>query len=302
MLNKIPGLIIVLLLGSSIQLQAQEFLCDIQVNSQQVQGTDKSVFENMQTQLTEFINNRRWTGYDFKPNERIECSMVITINERPSTDRFKATLNVVASRPIYKTAYNSPLLNYADKKFEFDYVEFQPMDFQENSFSSNLTSVVAYYLYMILALDFDTFSQYGGDPFYEKAENIVNAAQNASELGWRSSEDQTNRFWLLENYTNNAYSDLRDFLYQYHRQGLDLMADNVEQGRSNISQSLNLLKNVHESKPGLFALKLIVDAKRDEIINIFKQGNPREQADAQNIMKEIDPANASEYSKITQRN
>jgi len=281
---------------------SQEFLCNIQVNSQQVEGTDKRVFESMQTALAEFVNNRRWTNYDFKPAERIECNMVINISERTSADHFKATLNVVASRPIYKTAYNSPLLNYVDKKFEFDYVEYQPMEFQENTYTSNLTSVMAYYLYMILGLDFDTFSQNGGTPFYEKAENIVNAAQNSAESGWRGSEDQRNRYWFVENYMNNSYSDLRTFLYQYHRQGLDLMADNVDQGRSNISKSLNLLKSVYDNRPGLFALQLIIDAKRDEIVNIFKQGNPREQTDAQNIMKEIDPANSSVYSKITQRN
>ena len=280
----------------------QEFLCNIQVNSQQVEGTDKRVFENMQTALTEFINNRRWTNYEFKPAERIECNMVVNISERTSSDHFKATLNVVASRPIYKTAYNSPLLNYIDKKFEFDYVEYQPMEFQENTYSSNITSVMAYYLYLILGLDFDTFSKEGGTIFFEKAENIVNAAQNSAESGWRASEDQRNRYWLVENYLNKSYVNLRTFLYQYHRQGLDLMADNAEQGRSNISNSLNLLKMVYDDRPGLFALQLIIDAKRDEIINIFKQGNPREQADAQNIMKEIDPANSSQYSKITQRN
>ena len=290
-----------LFMGANL-LQGQEFLCTVQVNSQQVEGTDKRVFENMQTAITEFVNNRKWTNYDFKPEERIECSMVINISERPSSDRFKATLNVVASRPIYKTAYNSPLLNYADKKFEFDYVEFQPMEFQENSYTSNLVSVLSYYLYMILGLDFDTFSQFGGTEFFETAENIVNAAQNSPESGWRASEDQRNRYWLLENYLNNSYSEMRTFLYEYHRKGLDLMAEKTDEGRSNISQSLNLLKSVHDNRPGLFALQLIVDAKRDEIINIFKQGNPREQSDAQNIMKEIDPANSSEYSRISQRN
>jgi hypothetical protein len=283
-------------------VQGQEFLCNVQVNSQQVEGTDKRVFETMQTAITEFINNRRWTNYDFKPEERIECSFVINISSRPSTDRFMATLNLVASRPAYKTAYNSTLLNYADKDFEFEYVEYQPMEFQENTYTSNLVSVVSYYLYMILAMDFDSFSPNGGAPFYEKAQNIVNAAQNAPESGWKAFENNRNRYWLLENLTNASYSDLRKFLYEYHRKGLDVMADNTEQGRSAISNSLNLLKNVYDERPGLFALRLIIDAKRDEIINIFSEGNPREKTDAQNIMKEIDPSNSSSYSKITQRN
>ncbi|MCB2219183.1 MAG: DUF4835 family protein [Bacteroidetes bacterium] len=293
---------ITLFIFTTYFLQGQEFLCNVQVNSQQVEGTDKRVFETMQTAITEFINNRRWTNYEFKPEERIECSFVINISSRPSTDRFQATLNLVASRPAYKTAYNSTLLNYADKDFEFEYVEYQPMEFQENTYTSNLVSVVSYYLYMILAIDFDSFSPNGGTPFYEKAQNIVNAAQNAPESGWKAFENNRNRYWLLENLTNASYSDLRRFLYEYHRKGLDVMAENPEQGRSAISNSLNFLKNVYDERPGLFALRLIIDAKRDEIINIFSEGNPREKTDAQNIMKEIDPSNSSSYSKITQRN
>ena len=298
-MRKISLLILFALVVVS-SVNAQEFLCQIQVNSSQVEGTDRRVFESMRTALMEFVNNRRWTNYDFKPEERIECSMVINIGERPAADRFIATLNVVASRPVYKTAYNTTLLNYIDKDFDFEYVEFQPMDFQENSYTSNLTSVIAFYLYMILGLDFDSFSQYGGNIYFEKAEQIVNAAQNAPEVGWSSFDNDKNRYWLVENYLNNAYSDLRRFSYEYHRQGLDQMADNAYEGRSKISETLKLLQDVHEQRPGLFALQLMVDAKRDEIINIFTEGNPREKTDVQNIMKNVDPANSSKYSKISQ--
>ncbi|OQX75466.1 MAG: hypothetical protein B6D61_10355 [Bacteroidetes bacterium 4484_249] len=283
-------------------LFAQEFLCNITVDSRQVQGTDKKVFETLQTELTEFINNRQWTGYDFKTNERIECNMVISVRNRPSTDRFEATLNIVASRPVFNTAYNSSLLNYIDKDFNFEYVEYQPMEYQENSYSSNLTSVVAFYLYMILGLDFDSFSPNGGTPFYEKAESVVNAAQNSPEKGWNSFEDQRNRYWLVENYLNKSYSGLRSFLYEYHRNGLDVMSEKADQGRAAILESLKFLKDVYDEQPGLFALQLMIDAKGDEIINIFSEGNPKEKSEAQNIMKEIDPSNASNYSKITQRN
>lgn len=283
-------------------LQAQEFLCQIQVNSSQVEGTDKRVFESMRTALMEFVNNKRWTNYEFKSEERIECSIVINISDRPSADRFIATLNVVASRPIYRTTYNSPLLNYVDKDFDFEYVEFQPMDFQENNYTSNLTSVIAYYLYVILGLDFDSFSSFGGTPYFEKAEQIVNAAQNSPENGWNSFDNDKNRYWLVENYMNTSYSPLRQFLYEYHRLGLDAMSEKPYEGRAKISESLNFLNAVYEQRPGLFALQLLIDAKRDEIVNIFIEGNPREKTDAQNIMKNIDPSNASSYSKITQRN
>lgn len=286
----------------AFSIQSQEFLCSVEVNAQQVEGTDRRVFENMQTSLSEFVNNRRWTNLEFNPGERIECTFVITVSSRPSTDRFVANLNLVASRPIYKTAYNSTLLNYVDRKFEFTYVEFQPMEFQENTYESNLTSVIAFYLYMILGLDFDSYSLYGGSPFFEKAEAVVNAAQNSPESGWRAFEEDRNRYWMLENYLNNAYTDLRKFNYEYHRLGLDVMSEKVEEGRSVVANSINLLRNVHRERPGLFALTLMVDAKRDEIINIFSKGNPREQTDIEQIMKEVDPANASNYSKISRRN
>ncbi|MEZ5084468.1 MAG: DUF4835 family protein [Bacteroidales bacterium] len=280
---------------------SQEFMCNVQVNSQQIEGTDKRVFENMQTAITEFINSRRWTNYDFEPEERLECSIVIAITDRPSPDRFKATLNIVASRPVFKTSYTSTLLNYADKKFEFNYVEFQPMEFQENTYNSNLTSVIAYYLYILLAFDFDSFSLFGGTPYFTIAENIVNAAQNSPESGWKAFEDPNNRYWLLENYMNNTYSGLRKFLYEYHRMGLDMMPDDATKGRENIFKSLGYLKSVYDEKPGLFALQLLVDAKRDEIVNVFSEGNPKEIEETQNIMNEIDPANSSTYSKIGQR-
>lgn len=283
-------------------LRSQEFLCQIQVNSSQVEGTDKRVFESMRTALMEFVNNKQWTNYQFKPEERIECSMVISVSDRPAADRFIATLNIVASRPVYRTTYNTTLLNYVDKDFDFEYVEFQPMDFQENNYTSNFTSVIAYYLYMILGLDFDSFSPYGGTQFFEKAEQIVNAAQNSAEKGWSSFDNNRNRYWLVENYMNNAYSPLRQFSYDYHRLGLDEMSEKPYEGRAKISESLKFLQEVHEQRPGLFALQLLVDAKRDEIVNIFSEGNPREKTDAQNIMKNIDPANSSTYSKITQRN
>jgi len=295
-------LFIVIFLIPSFNSISQEIICNIAINSQQVQGTDKRVFETMQTALLEFVNSRRWTNVDFKTEERIECNMAITVRERPSTDRFKARLNIVASRPIYGTSYNSTLFNYLDEDFEFEYVEFQALDFQENQYISNLSSMIAYYIYFILGLDFDTFSLYGGSQFFEKAEMVVNAAQDAPFPGWNSFEDQRNRYWLIENYMNKSYSDLRVFLYEYHLNGLDVMSDDIEGGRAKIVQSLNLLTNVYNEQPNLFALQLTIDAKRDEIVNIFQQGNPKEKTDVINIMKDIDPANSSTYSKINNRN
>ena len=302
-MNLKPGRIIVALLLMMIfsVSSAQEIFCNLQVNSQQLQGTDKRIYENMQTSLIEFINDRKWTGYDFKPEERIECNMVITITGRPSTDQFSARLNVVASRPIYGTTYNSTLLNYVDEDFNFEYVEFQPMEYQDNQYMSNLTSVIAYYIYIILGLDFDSYSQYGGGPFFEKAELVVNAAQEGGQVGWNSFEDQRNRYWLVENYLNQSYGDLRIFFYEYHRNGLDVMSEKVDEGRAATLASLIYLQNAYDARPGLFALQLVLDAKRDEFVNIFKGGNPKEKEESQKILKKLDPANSSTYSKISER-
>ena len=302
-MNLNPGKTMLVFIMSLIYLgsSAQEVFCNLQVNSQQIEGTDKRIFESMQTSLVEFINDRKWTNYDIKPAERIECNMVITILSRPSTDQFTARINVVGSRPIYGTTYNSPLLNYVDDDFAFEYAEFQPLEYQDNQYMSNLTSVVAYYIYLLIGLDFDSFSQYGGTPFFEKAEQVVNAAQEGGQIGWNSFEDERNRYWLIENYLNQSYSDLRTFFYEYHRNGLDMMNKSTDEGRTKIMASLGYLESTYDAKPGLFALQLVMDAKRDEFVNIFKEGNPKEKEDSQVILKKLDPANSSTYSEISGR-
>ena len=282
----------------SLKISAQEFYCTVQVSTPQIRGTDRKVFETMQKAIFEFINNKTWSNYTFKNEERIECTILITISERISIDEFKGTINLVLRRPIFKTSYNSVLLNYIDKSFVFDYAEYEPLEFSENTFTSNLTSVIAYYINIFLGLEFDSFTLYGGTPFYEKAQAIVNAAQNTNEKGWKAYESQKNRYWLVENLLNPSYSSLRKFIYEYHRKGLDIMSEKAENGRKKIGGSINYLKQVNEEKPGLFLLQLILDAKRDEIINIFSEGAPMENTKVVNILKEIDPSNSSKYQKI----
>jgi hypothetical protein len=276
----------------------QEFLADIRVTAPTIEGTDRRVFDALQTALYDFVNNRKWTNINFKNQERIECSILITIRERVSSDEFKGTINLVLRRPAYKSSYNSVLLNYVDENFQFRYIESQPLDFIENTYSSSLTSTLAFYLYYFLGLDFDTFSLYGGDPFFRVAEGIVNAAQNAPERGWKAFDGNRNRYWLVENMTNPAYRPLRQFYYDYHRLGIDVMSEKPDEGRAVIGQSLNYLQQTWKERPNLLMLTLIFDAKRDEIINIFSQGSPQEKTKAVNIMREIDPANASKYEKI----
>jgi len=263
-----------------------------------VEGTDKKVFETLQNALFEFINSRRWTSYDFKVEERIECTILLNITDRPSFDEFRGTMNLVLRRPVYNTAYNSTLLNYIDEDVQFKYVEYEPLDFVENSYTNNLTSIIAFWVYTFIGMDFDSFSRIGGTPFFEKAQSIVQNAQNSPYPGWKAFEGSNNRYWLAENFTNPAYKPVREFVYEYHLRGLDVMSTDVEQGRSNIIAKLELLQRTNRERPGLLILTQLINAKRDEFINLFSEGSPTQKTKAVNALKEIDPANSSKYQTI----
>ena len=292
--------IVLFILGLLVfsQVYTQEIYCTVQINTQQVQGTDKKVFETLRTAVFEFMNNRKWTEYTFGMQERIECSILLNITNRISSDEFDAELTIALKRPVYNSAYNSTTMNYIDKEFKFVYIEYQPLDFIENTFTSNLTSILAYYVYFFLGLDFDSFTLYGGTVYFEKAENIVNAAQGTSARGWKSYESQRNRFWLVENFMNPAFQGLRKFMYEYHRLGLDVMYDDAAKGRATILKSMEYLAEIKKGWPNLFALQIIMDAKGDEFINIFSEGTGIEKTKAVNILKKLDPANASKYEEI----
>ena len=294
------NLILILIVCLPAIAGAQEFMCQVSINSAQVEGSEKKIFQTLQTELYEFVNNRKWTNYVYKTEERIECSMMITITERISSDQFKARVNVVLQRPVYKTSYNTNLLNLVDKDFDFKYVELQPLEYNDDAYTSNLTSMVAYYLYIMLGLDADSFSKFGGTPYFEKARNVVNSAQNSPDRGWKAFESLKNRYWLVENLMNNTYSAYREGLYSYHRLGLDLMSDNMDLGRNGINDCLEDIQKVNREKTGLFITQLFIDAKKDELINIYSQAAPMDKTKAINILKEIDPANGSRYQQIMQ--
>lgn len=290
---------LLLLLGMN-NLHAQEFDCVLSVTSAQVEGTDKRVFESLQNAMYEFMNNRKWSNHNFRAEEKIECTMVLTITERLSTDEFRGNLNIVLRRPVFNSAYNSVLLNYVDKGFQFRYVEFQPLDYSDGTFSSNLTSVMAYYSYIFLGFYLDSFAPSGGSTYFEKAQEVVTAAQNASEPGWKAFESDKNRWWLVNNYLNPANVGLREFAYRYHHLGLDQMYEKVDLGRTSIAESLGYLQKIYNTKPGLYALQITYDAKRDELVNIFSDQRvpPMEKTNVVNLLKEIDPANSSKYQAI----
>ncbi len=297
-LKHIPIFIFCLLM---IPVRAQELNCQVQVLSQQVQGTDaKRIFDNMQKQVFEFMNNRKWTNDVFSMNERIECTILINVTEKVSTSEFKATIQVQSRRPIFKSSYGSPLFNYNDQNFQFTYVEFQPFDFNVNTYSSNITSVLAYYAYVILALDYDSFSNLGGTEYWQKAQQIVTNAQNGSDAGtgWKSFESNKNRYWLTENILNPVFAPIRETYYNYHRKGLDIMVDKPDDGRALVLEAVNKLKELHKNRPSSYNMQLFFNAKGDEIINVFSQGSQQEKQTVTETLNLIDAANSNKYSKI----
>jgi hypothetical protein len=292
--------LLLLCLLPGIFAHTQEINCMVSVSAPKLEGSDKKVFETLQTALYEFMNNRKWTNYNVKVEERIECTILLTLNERPSPEEFKGTLNVVLRRPVYNSAYNTVLLNYIDKDLTFTYVEYQPLDYSDGTYSSNLTSILAYYTYIFLGLYWDSYTPNGGTQFFQKAQDVVNVAQSSQESGWKAYESQRNRYWLVENYLNSIASPIREFYYKYHRLGLDQMYEKVDAGRTSATQSIDLLYKMYNARPDLFALQLTLDAKKDEFVNIYSDSRvpPLEKNNVVNILKEIDPANSSKYQAI----
>jgi hypothetical protein len=292
-------LIIFILSGSS--LFSQELNARIQVSAQQVQGsTNKEIFRTLQKSLFEFVNNRRWTGHTYSAEERIECTFQINITEQVSSDNYKGTMQIQTNRPVFGTNLNTVLLNYRDVDIQFQYVEHQPIEFNETTHGNNLASIIAYWSYIILGMDYDSFSMKGGTEYFEKAEKIVNNAQNAQEPGWKAFENQKNRYWIVQNMMDSKYSGIREFMYEYHRNGLDKMAEKVTIGRASILESLKSLQKVYREKPSptMPYLQLIFDAKAAEFVNVFSEGPPDEINRAYNLLSEINPANINKYKKM----
>lgn len=297
---KIFSIFLILLSVANTTL-AQEINCQIQVTARQVQGTDRTAYEAMQTALYEFVNARKWTPYSYKLEERIEATILITINEQISSEKYSGQLNLVLKRPVYKTNLSTTMFNYIDKDFIFTYVENQPLEYSDNNFDSNLTAVIAYYINIFLGIDADSFSPLGGSAYFDQAQAIVQNAQSSNEPGWKAYENQKNRYWLSENFTNPIYRPVRESIYKYHLTGLDKMYDNAELGRASIAESIKLLYQANNQKPGSFLIQLMLEAKRDEIINVFSEGSPNIKTEVVNYLKEMDPANGSRYQQILSR-
>ena len=286
---------------SLFQLSAQELQCNVSVSSSRIEGTYKEIFQTMRNDISEFMNTRKWTDNQFSFDERIVCTIFIQITDQIGADQFKGTMHVQLNRPVFNSSYQTPILNIKDNDFDVRYVEFQPLEFSETSNTNALTNILAYYAYIILGFDYDTFSPMGGSPFFQRAKDIVNKSQNSREKGWRAFEGNHNRFWLVDNLTNKAYSPFRDLMYRYHRLGLDVMSEKPDIGRGEIADALKNMQKVYRARPDTYINRIFFDAKSDEIVNIFSKGSTDEKSRTMTVLTECDPANSGKYEAIMQQ-
>ena len=282
---------------------AQELQAKININSAQVQGADKSVFENLQQTLEQFVNERQWTALQFQENERIQCTFNITVSKYDaSANKFTCTALIQANRPVYNSAYTTTLYNNRDKNFDFEFVQFDQLNFNEETIDNQLVALFAYYAYLIIGLDLDSFAPMGGTDILQRCMNLVNNAQNLGFSGWQSFDDSRNRFAIINDYLDEGMKPFRQLQYDYYRKGLDEMASNVERGRTNVSTCLeDCLKKANDDKP-LSQLPLIwTDYKKDELASIYKgKGTPKEKEQVYDILMAINASQSNSWDKIKQ--
>ena len=282
---------------------AQELEVRLSVNTVQVStNIDKKIFQTLQNALTNLLNNRKWTTETFQPTEKIVCHFQINIRESLADNAFRATLMVQAARPVYNSSYQSALINFQDESFVFKYVEYQPVDFNENRvtgsdpMASNLTATLAYYVYIILGLDFDSYSLRGGDPYFQKAQLIVNNAPEGRGIeGWRAFDGIRNRYWLMENLTNNRYTLFHDAFYSYYRLGLDLMYENEDEGRNAVMNTINIINTLNTDIPNSMIVQFFFQGRAKEIVRLMKKAEPDQKNRAREILSKIDITNSNLY-------
>jgi hypothetical protein len=283
----------------------QELNARISVNSSQVSSqVDRKVFQNLQSSLNTLLNNRKWTTLNVQSNERIECNFLLTLLQAQEDNVYKASLTIQAARPVYNTSYQTPLINFIDESVTFRYVEFQQLEFNENrvggtdALSSNLTAVLAYYVYVIIGLDHDSYSLRGGDPYFQKAQSIVNNSPEGRDIsGWTAFDNLRNRYWLMENLVNNRYAIVHDALYSYYRLGLDFMYENEAEARGSILNALNLLTTLNNDIPNSMIVQFFFQGKSTEMIGIFKKAPPAEKQRAQEMLMRLDISNSNTYKQ-----
>lgn len=300
-MGKFRKIIFALLAGiagmSAREAAAQELRCTVEVNSQSVEGSSKSVFESLQQAITEYFNDNKFTNNTFSPNEKIECRFFLTVKEY-ADDRVKGDIQVQLSRPVFNSTYTTTLLNFKDTRVEFDYRDGDPLIFNDSSWDSNLTGLLNFYAYLFLALDYDSFSPNGGQPYFDKMASIVQMAQSSGEIGWRTFEDAKNRSAVLSSYTDSNTSGIRDLLYNYHRKGLDEMATSPDKGRAVITASLENIAAIYKNAPMSVALSIFRDSKLDELVNVYSKAPQAEREQVYKLLEPIFPTDSERLDKI----
>lgn len=289
---------IVFLILVSLNSFAQELNCSVSINASQIQTSDAGVFNDMENAIEQFMNGRKWTNDTYKNHEKIVCNVLITITKMPSIGSFSASVQVQSARPVFNSSYTSLLFNFADREWEFEYIESMPLEYNDNTFTTNLTSMLAFYAYLIIGLDYDSFSELGGTPYFQRALSVVNNAQQSGLPGWQAIGSNRNRYWIVENLNNPQMVDLRKAIYNYHRHGLDIFESDPEQGRQVILNGLKDIKKIRDINPNAILVVSFFDAKGKELADIFSDGNIQVRRQAYDIITAIDPSNRSNYQKI----
>ena len=289
-------------------IHAQELDAKVSVLANRVPSTvDHKQFQTLQEAIFNFLNTRKWSNESFQNNEKITCNFLINISSAGDNNTYQATLTVQAGRPVFNSSYQSPLINYIDESFTFRYVEYQPLDFNDNRvqgsepYAANLTAELAYYVYMILGLDFDSFALRGGDPYFQKALNIVNNAPDSRDIsGWKPFDGVRNRYWLIENFTNSKYTLIHDAYYSYYRAGLDQMYDKDAEARAAVLNTLNMLNTVYSESPNTMIMQFFFQGKSNEISKIFQKSAPDEKSRALELLTRLDIPNLNKYKQDLQ--
>lgn len=287
-----------LLILSANQIVGQELNCKVAVNDERAQTSDRRVFRDMEVEFARFMNDRKWSNNNYRPEERIQCNMAITIESMPAVGFYNATVQIQSSRPVYNTSYSSLIFNFADRDWQFEYVESTPLDFGDNVFSSNLTSMLAFYAYIIIGLDKDTFEEFGGEEQFKKALDIVNLAQQTSKSGWQAFQSNRNRYWLSENLTNQDLRPIRKGLYTYHRLAMDQFETKQDESRTLVVNVLKDIQAANRNIPNSILKIAFFDAKKNELAKIFEKGNPATKREAYTILMAVDPSNTEKYRSI----
>lgn len=288
---------IIFIFFSVLQLNAQELNCTVTVNADKIPGSNKQIFKTLENSLNEFVNQKRWTNYNYKPQERINCNLTLTILEQTGND-FRGHIQIQSSRPVYNTTYLTPVFNFKDDNFSFQYTEFEPLQFNQNSFESNLVSVVTFYTYIILGMDADTFMLDGGSTYFTMAQNVLVQAQQSGYSGWNQNDGSKTRFTLIDNIISPTYSMFRNVMYKYHRNGLDILSTETKNAKENIGESILILKSIYDSRPNAFLLRIFMDSKADEIVNIFSDGPKYDTYKLKENLIKISPVNAAKWNEI----